>query len=596
MGKGYLKVQTHAGEDALPVANAEVIIKDLAGNIIERLVTNSVGETPEVTLPAPDADHTLDPYDEGPYYTRYDVEVNMKMGFYKVLVHGVSIYDGVVSILPVEMHPLPLDVPSGIDEYFIPVPAIQTDAHKLMAAGTDEGIRQEPLVLRDVIIPDYITVHLGNPTSSAENVRVKFTDYIKNAASSEIYPTWPQSSLEANIYAIITFALNRVFTEWYPSRGYSFDITSSTAVDQAFVKGREIYSTISVIVDRIFNSFARRPGRLEPFFTQFCNGTTVTCPGLSQWGTVPLANQGLNSLAILRHYYPRDIQIVTSNNIKGITESYPGYALKEGDSNSNVRIMQEYLNRIRVNYPLINQIPNPNGYFDNNTKSAVKTFQTVFNLNSDGIIGRATWYKIVQIFVGITKLAALDSEGKIIGIGTTPPTVVLREGATGSAVLELQFLLNYLAPYYSSLIPVIQDNVFRASTTSSVKAFQRTFNLNSDGIVGPATWNKLYNVFRSVQANLPLPPGPVETIPAFPGTLLRLGSRGANVRLMQEALNVIRTSYPSIGHLATDGIFGPLTQASVREFQRLFNLGVDGIIGPITWGQIITQRNRILNQ
>ncbi|GKU30552.1 hypothetical protein CFB3_26590 [Clostridium folliculivorans] len=591
MGIGYLKIQTRTGNDALPVKGAYVVIKDTMGKILHQLRTDASGNTQKISLYAPDKYHTLNPNDPGPFYATYEVNVMYTEKFVSEVIHNVQIFDTIESILPVSMLPLPVEPTQLLKVVNMPPPAVQSSIQRRQVAAPI------PFALREVVIPDYITVHLGTPASSARDVRVKFADYIKNVASSEIYPTWPQASLEANIYAQISFALNRVFTEWYRSRGYSFDITNSTALDQAFVEGRDIFANISIIVDGIFNSFIRRTGRLEPFFAQFCNGTTVTCPGLSQWGTVTLANQGMIPLEILRNYYPNDIIIEASNNIASITESYPGTPLSDGSVGADVRLMQRYLNRIRANYPLIPQIASPNGIFAADTTKAVKTFQSIFNLNEDGIIDRATWYKIVQIFVGVTNLASLDSEGERIGLGAAPPTIVLMEGSRGSYVVELQFILDYIAQFYSTVPPVIQDGVFRSTTTTSVIAFQNTFGLTADGIVGPTTWDMLYNVYKGIEENVEVPevtPPPTLPSPPFPGTLLKLGSIGDDVLLMQQFLNVISSVYTSIPKLMEDGNFGPMTQSAVIEFQRLFGLATDGVIGPITWDRIVSERNRII--
>jgi len=453
--------------------------------------------------------------------------------------------------------------------------------------------------LSEVIIPDFITVHMGTPAdTTAKNVRVKFIDYIKNVASSEIYPTWPEASLTSNIHAIITFALNRIYTEWYRSRGYPYDITNSTTVDMAYVEGRDIYQNIGDIVDEVFNVYAKRIGVQEPFFTEFCNGTTAKCNGLSQWGTVTFANQGMNPLQILRSYYPRDLELVRTDNIAPIEDSYPGIPLQQGEQNNNVLKMQNYLNRIRINYPAIPPIPNPNGIFDETTKEAVRVFQGVFNLPQNGMIDRGTWYKIVQIYVAITKLAELISEGQRIGLGENPPTSVIREGSRGRDVLELQFILNFLAQFYDEILPVIEDNNFGADTKASVTAFQRKFGLTADGIVGPATWKLLYQVYQntenSIEPILPQqPPTPPPASPEYPGTALRMGSRGDNVLIMQRYLNRISGRYPSIPRLAEDGAFGPATQNAVINFQRQFGLSPDGVIGPITWNKIIEIGNGI---
>lgn len=396
----------------------------------------------------------------------------------------------------------------------------------------------------------------------------------------------------ANVHVIVTFALNRVYTEWYRSRGFNFDITNSTSYDQYYRDGAQIFENVSKIVDGIFNTYARRIGFQNPFFTAFCNGTTATCNGLSQWGTVALANQGLAPLQILHYYYPDDLELVTSNNITGITESFPGTSLRIGSSGEAVRRMQNYLNRIRVNYPLIPLISNPNGTFGEDTAQAVRTFQRAFNLDADGIIGRSTWNKISFIFVSVARLAELNSEGIRETIGTNPPNVVLSQGSRGGHVLELQFILNSIAPFYDTVPPVIQDSVFGAVVKNAVIEFQKTFNLNPDGVVGPATWNKLYSVYRGIDKNVPVPP--VETFPPeasqeFPGTPLTIGSTGASVRLIQSYLNTIRAVYPSIPLLIVDGVFGNETRKAVTAFQNQFLLAPSGIVDLATWNYIMEQ-------
>jgi peptidoglycan hydrolase-like protein with peptidoglycan-binding domain len=442
----------------------------------------------------------------------------------------------------------------------------------------------------DVFIPEYITVHLGTPTNSAaRNITVKFIDYIKNVASSEIYPTWPTNSLIANIHCIVTFAINRVYTEWYRSRGFNFDITNSTAYDQYFVEGRNIFETISNITDSIFNVYARRFGFKNPYFTQYCNGTTSTCKGLSQWGTVDLAKAGKTPLEILHYYYPKDLELIATNNIQSIAASYPGVALRLGSNNENVRIMQNFLNRIRINYPLIPAISNPDGYFGPDTDAAVRAFQRTFNMTADGIIGKDTWNKILYIYVAVIRLAELDGEGIRIDIGKTPPTKVLSQGTSGEDVLQLQFILDAVAPYYD-LPPVIKDGKFGATTKNAVMEFQKAFKLTADGVVGASTWNKLYSVYRGVAETAPAPPAevvPPSGAPKYPGTALRLGSTGADVRTMQSYLNTIRTVYGNIPQLTVDGSYGSATEAAVVAFQRQMLLSPDGVIGAITWDKIV---------
>ena len=276
-----------------------------------------------------------------------------------------------------------------------------------------------PAVIQPVI-PENITVHLGAPGSNAENVTVPFVDYIKNVASSEIYPTWPENALRANIYAIITFALNRIYTEWYPSRGYDFDITNSTRYDQAFVPGRDIFENISDIVDDIFDEYVVRQGNIQPLFTAFCNGTTSTCDGLSQWGTVTLAEQGLTPYEILQTYYGDNISILTDTPVQNIAESYPGTPLRLGDVSNEIKIIQTQLNRISQNYPAIPKIRLENGLFGNDTEEAVRSFQEIFSLPVTGTVDKATWYAIKRYYNGVKQLAELVSEGITIEEATLP--------------------------------------------------------------------------------------------------------------------------------------------------------------------------------
>ena len=273
-----------------------------------------------------------------------------------------------------------------------------------------------------VAIPETITVHLGPPSSNAQNVTVPFADYIKNVASSEIYPTWPEQAIRANIYAQVSYVLNRVFTEWYRAQGYDFDITNSTRYDQSFVQGRDIFENISEIVDDMFNDYLTRGNAIEPLFAQYCNGTTTTCPGgLSQWGTVPLAEQGMSAEEIVRYFYGDDINFVRNAPISpNLGGSWPGVTFRLGDISEEVRIIQNRLNRIAANYPNIPKIYPADGIFDADTERAVRAFQQQFNLTADGIVGRATWYRIAFIYNNVKRLSELDSEGLLLERGLPP--------------------------------------------------------------------------------------------------------------------------------------------------------------------------------
>lgn len=383
-------------------------------------------------------------------------------------------------------------------------------------------------------IPQTITVHTGPADQWAENVTVSFPDYIKNVASSEVYPTWSEAALRANILAQISFALNRVYTEYYRSRGYDFEITSSTATDQKFIKGRSTFENIDRLVDELFTTYIRRKGFVEPLSARFCNGTTVTCQGLSQWGSEELAQQGYNSVEILRRYYGNDIELVSNAPIQNVQNSYPGYPLRVGSSGDYVTILQVMLNRIARNYPAIPRIPSVDGIFGSRTENSVKAFQKIFNLTPDGIVGRSTWYRLVNLYVGVTSLSELVSEGQQfyqIKPSNTIPT--LREGDTGFEVSGLQYFLSIISRVNSSFQRLNIDGIFGPDTRQAVIAAQRYFGLNPTGIVDRQTWNSIYNEYlaaaNALQAEAALPTSPQEIRESllsgqFPGYDLQYGS------------------------------------------------------------------------
>ncbi len=347
-------------------------------------------------------------------------------------------------------------------------------------------------------VPQNITVHLGSPSSNVANVTVPFINYVKNVASSEIYPTWDESALRANILAIVSFALNRVYTEFYRSRGYDFEITSSTAFDQAFVNGRSYFENVSRLVDELFNDYLRRPGFVEPLAAKFCNGTTVTCEGLSQWGSQNLAQQGYSYDQILRSYYG-NVEIVTNAPIRGITASYPGSPLRRGSSGPNVVVLQVALNRISQNYPAIPKIASVDGIFGSRTEAAVEAFQRIFGLSADGIVGPATWYQIVRIYTAVTGLSELRSQGQqFYAINWSPPNG-LSIGDTGEKVRLLQYMLSVLSNYIPSIPPVSVDGIYGQATANAVLAAQRRFNLPETGTVGQQTWDQIYDQYSGIE-------------------------------------------------------------------------------------------------
>ena len=350
-----------------------------------------------------------------------------------------------------------------------------------------------------ITIPEFITVHLGAPSSNAQNVRVPFIDYIKNVASSEIYPTWPENAIRANIYAQITYALNRIFTEYYRSRGYDFDITNNTAYDQFFVPNRNIFDRISDIVDEIFNSYIQRQGTVGPIFSAYCNGTTVTCNGLSQWGTVPLANRGLVPYEILQNYYGDDIDIISDVDTSPFLPSYDGTPSKKGDKNEEVRAIQSRLNTVANNYPAIPKISPVDGDFGEETERAVKAFQRIFSLTPDGVVGKGTWYKLVSLSSAVLRLSELNSKGLTLEQFNQQFPGALRLGDSGLGVEYVQYLLPAISWYYSQVPAVTIDGEFGESTRQSVIAFQKAFSLDPDGIVGETAWQELVRVFLAIE-------------------------------------------------------------------------------------------------
>ena len=349
-------------------------------------------------------------------------------------------------------------------------------------------------------VPQSITVHLGPPGADAENVTVSFPDYVKNVASSEIYPTWEPAAIRANVLAIISFALNRVYTEYYPSRGYPFNITSSTAYDQKFIKGRSIFENISQVVDSIFNSYIRRIGFVEPLAAKFCNGTTTTCDGLSQWGSQAMAEQGADSITILRSYYGDNIEIVTNAPVMGIRYSYPGAPVRLGDRGEAVLRIQTMLNRISRDYPAIPKVQPVDGIFGEGTEQAVIKFQQIFSLTPDGIVGSATWYKLVFLYVGVLDLAELVSEGQTFYANAIPLEFsdVVAPGDTGEAVRVIQYLLSVVSEFYSNVPPVAVDGVYGPATRQAVIAVQQMAGLPQDGVVGEQTWQALYRLYAGI--------------------------------------------------------------------------------------------------
>lgn len=438
------------------------------------------------------------------------------------------------------------------------------------------------------IVPEFITVHLGRPNAAARNVRVPFAQYIKNVASSEIYPTWPESALRANIYAEITFALNRVYTEYYRSRGYDFDITNSTQFDQYYVEGRDIFENISRVVDDIFNDYVIKQGQVQPYFTQYCAGT---CEGLSQWGTVSLANQGYTPYRILQYYYGNDIDIVRNAPIKTNTPTYPGTPIETGSGGENVVEIQRELNRIATNYPSIPKITGSRGYFEQTTRTAVMQFQRIFNLEPDGIVGKETWYKIRQIYNGVKGLSELYSEGITISEAERKYEKVLKLGDRGASVRIIQYYLNFLSYFNLKLPYVAIDGIFGQETYDAVLTFQALYGLDVDGIVGRDTWDMIQNAYAGVLTSLPDEYRGYASL-LYPGYIITTGTSGRVVEQLQTFLKTIADNNSAVPNVTVDGYYGDETKNAVIAVQKLKGIEQNGQVGVLTWNAIVNLYNQ----
>lgn len=441
--KGRLKVQCFINETYIPVDKSKISIKPSnTGSDFTPidLVTNSMGETNIIELDAPPFEYSQQPTGQIPYST-YDIKVERE-GFQSILINRCQIFPNELAIQQCNLIES-LGSMNRMENINIPsnnlnnqqggnINEIINIGPNVLNGNYPEKIPEEidkPLppptsgvVLPKPVVPEFIVVHAGGPNNtSAPNYKVLYKDYVKNVASCEIYSTWPESTIRANVYAIISFTLNRIYTEWYRGKGKNFDITNSTAYDHAFTYGRNIFESISEVVDDIFATYIRRIGKKQPLLTQYCDGKNVTCPDwMTQWGSKYLGDQGKTPYEILTNFYGNDIELVTAEQVKGIPKSYPGYDLIVGSTGQEVRSIQEYLNRIAQNYPLIPKVAQ-DGTYGENTAEAVKVFQGVFNLPQTGVVDYATWYKISDVYVGVTRIAELRGSARQVERIFIPP-------------------------------------------------------------------------------------------------------------------------------------------------------------------------------
>jgi len=409
MDNGSLNVYVVDDNTGIPLTDATVRIAtdDAENTTLVESPTDSLGRLSEVELPAPPLEYSMEPGDNKPY-SEYSIFVSAP-GYEEVEVNGAEIFSGETAIQQISLLPVSPSEPSGAELFVIPDHTLWGDyPPKIPESEIKTTSDGGEIVLSRIVIPEYVVVHDGPPKDSrAKDYYVKYKDYIKNVASSEIYSTWPRATIEANVLAIQSFTLNRVYTEWYRNKGYDFTITTSTAYDHKWIPNRNIFDSISQVVDEIFQQYLARPSVEQPILTQYCDGKHVSCPQwLSQWGSKALGDQGYSAIEILKNYYGNSIYIDETTEISGIPSSYPGSPLKTGSSGEKVRQMQRQLNVIAGAYPLIPKIAE-DGVFGPDTEEAVKVFQRIFGLTQDGIVGFKTWYKISEIYVGVSRIAEL---------------------------------------------------------------------------------------------------------------------------------------------------------------------------------------------
>lgn len=443
------------------------------------------------------------------------------------------------------------------------------------------------MAVRTPVVPTGITVHIGPPEEAGKNITVPFPEYIKNVASNEIYPSWPADAIKANILAQISFALNRVYNEWYPSLGYNFDITSSPAYDQTFKEDSQFFENISQIVDDIFNNYIVKGDQVQPLFATYCDGINTTCDGLSQWGSVELARQGLSPTEILKRYYGNDIRIIYNAPVSPNIPSYPGFPFRLGSAGNYVRQLKVQLNRISNSYPAIPKIEEENIFFTTDMEESVKAFQEIFDLPVTGTVDKATWYEVKYLYNAVKKVADLASEGISIEEVEFPYGETLQLGDTGPYIRPLNYLLNFLS-YIDTDIPKLNlsGEEFTEDTKEMVIAFQTSNNIEANGIVDKNTWNALVTAYNQTKELIPEEYLYYED-KLYPGIFLSLGMTGDDILNLQNFLYIICEKTHQIPGVRVNGTFDELTEESIKAIQKRYNLPENGIVGPATWQKII---------
>ncbi len=447
------------------------------------------------------------------------------------------------------------------------------------------------MAVRYPIVPNMITVHLGAPSSNARDITIPFTSYISNVAASELYPTWPRNALIANIYAIISFTMNRLYNEWYKSKGYNFDVTSLPAYDQTYTENRSTYENIDNIVQEIFNNYVVKGDSIQPYFTSYCDGRKTTCNGLSQWGTVTLSNQGKTPLQILKNYYGSDISIKYDAEVGDGILGYPGYDVGLGSFGNPVLLIERDLKRIRYNYPAIPLITDTLGIYTTEVEDAVKKFQEIFSLTVTGVVNKATWYKIKYIYNSVKKLGELSSEGLTEDEITLLYSDKLSLGSTGIDVEYIHYFLDALA-FMDPDMPRLQTNsIYSENTVTMVKAFQKKYNLP---VTGEFTYNDFKTLIDIYNKILKYVPEQFKDFISelYPDYFLTKGMTGDDIKRFQKFLLKICRYDKSIPGVRVNGIFDDLTERSVKKIQKDYDFEINGIVGPLLWKKVVELSKR----
>lgn len=520
---GRLKVVAYDEAEFKPYVGAKVTITPEEVQYkyygTKEAVTDISGETEIIDIPTPPTALSQSPSDAAGLvpYSSWEVKVEAP-GRRTITIKGVQVFPEITSIQKVilekDEHQLSMyrSLRSLSHSETSLSTLIQIEPHVLHASYEKKGLedveKEMPMVksmfrvLPEVVVPDKIVVHIGTPDSTGPNYEVSFRDYIKNVASSEIYPTWTENTIRANVHCIVSFTLNRIFTEWYRAKGKDFDITNSTAYDHYFVYGRNIFENISNIVDEVFAQYIKREGSVQPLLAQYCDGVRAKCPGhLTQWGSKYLGDQGKTPYEILTYYYGKNIVFDISKMIRGIPKSYPGYTLPVGARGKEVTTVQKYINRISRNFPAIQKL-SADGIYGNNTKLAVQSFQRTFGIYQSGNVDYKTWYKLSEVYVGVTKMAEAYGEGERESeVISSYPGSVLVVGSKGNSVKLIQDYLNLIRSKYPSIIYLIPDGIYGLNTSSAISEFQKNSNLPVTGKVDEATWNAVISTYNDIKSS-----------------------------------------------------------------------------------------------